>query len=210
MGSDFEKRWKDSGKGFPERLKETLRPETNLKGKLQRATRRIDGQGSKLKSRIDGLVEKDRKYYRKILEALRKNDQEKAAALANELAQIRQTRRILGQASLALEQITLRLDTVQSIGDIASTVAPAISTLRSIGKNIKGFFPQVDEELGQIQGELSTILSDAGGIGGLHIDFKAANEEAERILRQAEIQVEDEMKDRLPSVPKTEETNLRL
>jgi division protein CdvB (Snf7/Vps24/ESCRT-III family) len=51
---------------------------------------------------------------------------------------------------------------------------------------------------------LSNILVEAGQLGGLTLNFEAANEEAERILAEAAAVAEQRMKESFPELPTSE------
>ena len=204
--SEFEKTWKGGGTNFGGRLKESLQPQKDLKRKVHHAVRAMDNQGRRMDTNIVGLQQKDRQYYGKIVEALKQADKDRATFYANELAEVRKTLRSMRQAKLALEQVSLRLTTVKDVGDLASTLGPAISVLRSLRGALSGVFPSVDEEFGAISDLMHTLVSDVGQMGGIGVSATTATEEAEKILKDAERQVETDMKEQLPSVPEMEGT----
>jgi division protein CdvB (Snf7/Vps24/ESCRT-III family) len=210
MMVEFEKAWSGKEGGVQSRLKEALQPKTQLRNRLDSAVRALNLQGRKLDTAGVSLKEKDRRYYNKIVAALKEYDRSKATLYANELAEVRKALRSISQAKLALEQISLRLSTVKDIGDIVVTLAPAMSILKSVRGNLSEIIPQADEEFGNLSDLLSSVLVDAGQMGGTTLDFSTANEEAERILREAEMRVEEEMRERLPSVPTTEREEINL
>jgi hypothetical protein len=47
-------------------------------------------------------------------------------------------------------------------------------------------------------------------MGGITLNFSSANSEADKILTEAEAQVEQEMKEKLPSVPTEEAEEIEL
>ena len=104
-------------------------------------------------------------------------------------------------ARLALEQIVLRLRTVSELGDVVSTLAPAVGVLRGIRSGMASIFPEAEKELGQIGTLLSGIIIDAGQSTGLSINFDAANEDAEKILNEAATVAEERIKEKFPELP---------
>jgi division protein CdvB (Snf7/Vps24/ESCRT-III family) len=50
---------------------------------------------------------------------------------------------------------------------------------------------------------LSSILVDAGTVGGYSLNFEAANEDAERIMAEASAVAEQRMKEKFPEIPTT-------
>ncbi len=190
MMVDFEKAWSGKESSVQSRLKEAIQPKTQLRSRIDSAVRALNLQSRKLDTAGVSLKEKDRRYYNKIVAALKEYDRSKATLYANELAEVRKALRSISQSKLALEQISLRLSTVKDIGDIVVTLAPAMSILKSVRGNLSEIIPQADEEFATLSDLLSSVLVDAGQMGGITLDFSTANEEAERILKEAEIRVE--------------------
>jgi division protein CdvB (Snf7/Vps24/ESCRT-III family) len=184
-----------------------LQPEGDLRNKIKSAVRAMDNQGRRMDTNIVRLQQKDKQYYSKIVESLKEADRDRATFYANELAEVRKALRSMRKAKLALEQVSLRLGTVQDIGDLASTLGPAINVLGSLRGALSGVFPSVDEEFSAISDLMHSLVTDVGEMGGVGISPTTASEEAERILRDAEQQVETDMKDELPSVPEMESTS---
>lgn len=204
--TDFKTMWLGKEKGFSDKIKEQLAPKKQLRSRIEQAIRALELQNRKLEVALRSLKEKDKYYYSKVLSALRAHDRSRAILYANELAELRKAVKSISTAKLALEQIALRLSTVKDIGDVMVTISPAMSVVKGVRENITHILPQAENELAEIQDILTRILVDAGQMAGVMIDFKAANDEAEKILREAEEQVEKEMKERLPGIPTIEGT----
>lgn len=202
---NFEKSWLGRDESIQSKLKGALQPKTQLRNRIDSAVRALDLQGRKLDIAFHSLREKDKHYYNKIVDAMRTYDRNRAALYANELAEVRKALRSINQAKLAIEQISLRIGTVKDIGDIVVTLAPAMSVIKNVKGSLSNVLPQADDEFNTISDLLSSILVDAGQTGGITLNFSAANDEAEKILADAEGQVESEMKEKLPSVPTPEQ-----
>jgi division protein CdvB (Snf7/Vps24/ESCRT-III family) len=111
--------------------------------------------------------------------------------------------KMVTQAKLALEQIVLRLNTITELGDIVVTLTPAMAVMRNVKQGLGGIMPEAEGEIGEISGLLSSILVDAGTVGGYSLNFEAANEDAERILSEASAVAEQRMKEKFPEIPST-------
>jgi division protein CdvB (Snf7/Vps24/ESCRT-III family) len=125
----------------------------------------------------------------------------RANVFANELAEIRKMEKMIIHARLALEQIVLRLSTVSELGDVVSTLAPAVSVLRSVRTGMSAVFPEAEKELGTIGNLLSGIIMDAGHNTGLNIDFQTASEDAQKILNEAATVAEQKVQEKFPELP---------
>jgi division protein CdvB (Snf7/Vps24/ESCRT-III family) len=200
--SAFAGKWeKQNSQGFGERVKESVRNPGPLKPRLDLAVRQIQVQVAKLDSTSTKLRERDNSIFGKVVASLQKHDTQHASVFANELAEIRKMNKMVTQAKLALEQIVLRLNTITELGDIVVTLTPAMAVIRNVKQGLVGVLPEAESEIGEISGLLSSILVDAGTVGGYSLNFEAANEDAEKILAEASAVAEARMKERFPEVP---------
>jgi len=205
--SDFVSKWtKPSGGGFGERVREAVRPLGPLRPRLEAAIRQIQIQISKLEATSLKLKERDAAIFNKVVSAIQKHDMQHATVFANELAEIRKMNKMVTSAKLALEQIVLRLNTVQELGDIVVTLAPAMGVIRSIRSGLVSVLPEAENEISEISNLLGSILIDAGQLGAATINFEAANEDAERILAEASAVAEQKMRERFPDLPTSVKT----
>jgi division protein CdvB (Snf7/Vps24/ESCRT-III family) len=108
------------------------------------------------------------------------------------------------QSQLALEQVALRLETIEEFGEVAKMMAPVATVVHSIKNQISGVMPEVGFELGQIGDVLTSVVDEAGEVGGSSYDVNASGEEAQRILGEASTIAEQHMKERFPELPSTE------
>jgi len=203
LSERFAKRWeeKEINQPFTERIKEAVRPPGPLKPRLDMAIRRIELQIQKLDQASERFSQRDKSIFARIVDAYTKHDMARANVFANELAEIRKMEKMIMHARLALEQIVLRLRTVTELGDVVSTLGPAISVLRAVQVGMTNVFPEAERELGQINNLLSGIIVEAGQSTGLSINFEAANEDAQKILSEAAAVAEQRIKDKFPELP---------
>jgi division protein CdvB (Snf7/Vps24/ESCRT-III family) len=200
--SDFISRWsRPSRPGFGDRVREAVKPAGPLKPRLEQAMRQIKVQIAKLEATATKLKERDSAIFNRVVTAIQKHDMQHASVYANELAEIRKMAKMVTHAKLALEQIVLRLNTVQDLGDIVVTITPAMSVIRNVKQSLVSVLPEAEHEISEISSMLSSILVDAGQLGGYTLNFEAANEDAERILAEASAVAEQRMKERFPDLP---------
>ena len=203
MSEKFAKKWGEGQSQLPltARVKEAVRPPGPLKTRLEFATRRIEMQIQRLDKATDRFTDRDKSIFARIVQAYEKHDTQRAHVFANELAEIRKMEKMIMHARLALEQIVLRLSTVSELGDVVTTLAPAVSVLRSVRNGMASVFPEAESELGQIGNLLSGIIIDAGQSSGLTINFESANEDAQKILNEAATVAEQKIKEKFPELP---------
>lgn len=203
MSEKFAKKWEDKQDQTPitSKLKEAVRPPGPLKPRLDFAVRRIELQVQRLDKASERFSERDKSIFARIVDAYSKHDTPRANVFANELAEIRKMEKMIMHARLALEQIVLRLSTVSELGDVVTTLAPAVSVLRSVRTGMASIFPEAERELGSIGNLLNGIIIDAGQSTGLTINFESANEDAQKILTEASTVAEQKIKDKFPELP---------
>ncbi|MGD8544819.1 MAG: Snf7 family protein [Candidatus Bathyarchaeota archaeon] len=203
MSERFAKKWEDRPAGQPitDRIKEAVRPPGPLKPRLDMAVRRIEMQIQKLDQAGDKFSKRDKSIFTRIVDAYTKHDMQRANVFANELAEIRKMEKMIMHARLALEQIVLRLRTVSELGDVVSTLGPAVGVLRAVKSGMSNIFPEAERELGNIGDMLSGIIMEAGQTGGFDMRFDTANEDAQKILTEAATVAEQKIKDKFPELP---------
>jgi len=203
LSEKFAKRWEDRQDQTPitSKLKEAVRPPGPLKPRLDFAVRRIELQVQRLDKANERFSERDKSVFARIVDAYSKHDMPRANVFANELAEIRKMEKMIMHARLALEQIVLRLRTVSELGDVVTTLTPAVSVLRSVRTGMASIFPEAERELGSIGNLLNGIIIDAGQSTGLTINFESANEDAQKILNEAATVAEQKIKEKFPELP---------
>lgn len=199
FASGWEK--KDQNPGFIGRLRGSVRPQPPLKPQIEQANRQIRVLITQLDNTVSRIKQRDATIFKGVVTALAKHDSQHAAVYANELTEVRKMGKLVTQAQLALEQISLRLGTITDLGEIAQTLAPAVSVIRTMKEDLSVALPEADREMGEISGLLSSVLVDAGTTGGISLNFDAANEDAEKVLAEASAVAEQRMKDSFPEIP---------
>lgn len=199
----FASKWErnDQGTGLVDRLRGTVRTPTPLKAQIEQANRQIRLLISQLDSTVNRIKQRDSTIFKNVVSSLAKHDTQHAAVYANELTEVRKMGKMVTQAQLAMEQISLRLGTINDLGEIASTLAPAVSVIRNMKEGLRIALPEADKEIGEISGLLSSVLVDASTTSGISLNFDAANEDAQKVLEEAAAVAEQRMKDTFPEIP---------
>lgn len=199
----FADKWeqKEKGQSIMGRIKDTVRTPPPLKSQIDQANRQIRVLISQLDGTVNRIKQRDSMIFKSVVSSMAKHDSQHAAVYANELSEVRKMGKLVTQAQLALEQISLRLGTITDLGEIAATLAPAVSMIRSMKDTLKTALPEADREIGEISGLLSSVLIDAGTTGGLSLNFDVANEDAQKVMEEAAAVAEQRMKDSFPEIP---------
>jgi division protein CdvB (Snf7/Vps24/ESCRT-III family) len=204
LSERFSKKWESRREEQPltNRVKDAVRPPGPLKPRLDFAVRRIELQVQKLDQATERFSQRDKTIFARIVDAYTKHDTARANVFANELAEIRKMEKLIINARLALEQIVLRLRTVSELGDVVSTLGPAVGVLRSVKAGLVSVFPEAESELGEIGNMLSGIMIEAGqGSSGMTLNFDTVNEDAAKILTEASTVAEQRIKEKFPDLP---------
>jgi division protein CdvB (Snf7/Vps24/ESCRT-III family) len=203
MSERFAKKWEapKQGESFTSQLKGTISPPPPLKPRLDFATRKLDLQIQKLDQANDRFTQKDKALFAKLVQAYTEHDQAHANIYATELAEIRKMSKLIMNARLALDQVSLRIKTVSELGDVVATLGPCIGVLRSVSSGMVGVLPEAEGELGDIGNMLSGLMFEAGTTSGMSLNFENVNEDASKILAEAATVAEQRVSQNFPDLP---------
>ena len=198
----FVDRWKEKPQqpSFLSKIKDVGKPSVGLKKQISTVLQRIEVQKNKLNNAQSRFEKRDATLFRRTVKALSERDNMRANVLAGELAEIRKVEKMLMHASLALESVSLRLNTVSELGDIVTVIAPAAGVLNNIRNGMAGVFPEAGRELENIGCLLTDIVSTTHQDTGMPVNIGTASIEAEKILSEAETAAEQKLKEQLPEI----------
>lgn len=198
----FNEKWKQEEKtSLHDKIKEKVSPKAPLKTRLDQATKRMEIQIKKLDKAERVFSNRDKSLFAKTVKAYSNHDMMRANVYANELVELRKTKKQISNTKLALEQISLRLGTVSEFGDVVNLLSPTADVLQNIGKGISTALPEAGKELGSIGNLLSDIMSETHQSGGMDLDFNAPNDAAQSILDEAAQIAEETIAQKLPEIP---------
>jgi division protein CdvB (Snf7/Vps24/ESCRT-III family) len=203
MSERFAKKWESRREEntFTEAIKGTVQPQQPLKPRLDSAIRKLELQIQKLDQTNERFTQKDKSLFARLVDAYAKHDTAHANIYATELAEVRKMEKLVMNARLALDQVTLRMKTITEFGDLVSTLGPCIGVLRSVNVGMCGVLPEAENELGEIGNMLSGLMFDAGTSCGSSLNFNNVNEDAAKILDEAAIVAEQRVNQNFPDLP---------
>ncbi len=200
--TSFSSNWvSDNKQNMSERIKQSVGPQQPLKPRIEFARNKIQAQNQKLETILEKLRGKEKALFNQVVSALQRHDAQQGKMLSNEIAQIRKTSKMISQLKMALEQIQLRLESTIDLGDVMVAIGPAMGALTRVRSGLAGVMPEVDRELGEINGVFSDIMMSAGSMGNNSFAFDASGEEVDRILAEAGAVAEQRMSESFPDVP---------
>jgi division protein CdvB (Snf7/Vps24/ESCRT-III family) len=203
MSEHFAKKWeaKKEGDPFTTAIKDVIQPPPPLKPRLDFAARKLDLQITKLDQANERFTQKDKALFAKLVDSYTQHDQAHANIYATELAELRKMSRLIMNARLALDQVSLRIKTVSELGDVCAMLGPCIGVLRSVSSGLGGVLPEAEGELGDIGNMLSGLMFEAGTTSGMSLNFENVNEDASKILAEAATVAEQRVNANFPDLP---------
>jgi division protein CdvB (Snf7/Vps24/ESCRT-III family) len=199
----FDKNWSNHNRvSAGDKLKETLTPQGPLKPKIETAVNKLHLQISKLDAIVTKLNERDASLFRRIVDAVQRHDTDATRVLSNELAEVRKISRTLGQAKMALEQVSMRLSTIHNMGDVMVALGPAITSIKSLKPSLGKFVPDADSEINNMQTMLNGVMMESLQSSGLGIEVNVGSgNDIDQIMMEASAVAEQKMNDKFPSIP---------
>jgi division protein CdvB (Snf7/Vps24/ESCRT-III family) len=200
--TSFSSNWvKDNKPTVSEKIKQNIGQQQPLKPRIELAKKKIQGQNQKLETILEKLQGKERSLFNQVVFALQKHDAQQGKMISNEIAQVRKTIKMISQLKIALEQIQLRFESTIDLGDVMVAIGPAMGAVTKVRSGLGGVMPEVDRELGEINGVFTDIMMSAGSLGNTSFAFDASGEEVDGILAEAGAVAEQRMTDSFPDVP---------
>ncbi len=165
----------------------------------------LKAQQNKLEQASFRLRERDKILFETCMSALRKNNRERAAVCANELAEVRKLLKFLYNVQLAIERVVLRLETIRELSDIVLDLKPALKLLSGVSQELFQVLPDVSAELNSVQSTISETLyatkvtADADST----IQVGTKTQGGEEILKEVSNFLEQKIAETLPEPPAT-------
>jgi len=185
-----------------EKIKETLRTQQPLKPRIEFAKNKIQTQNHKLNNILENLRGKEKTLFNQVVLNLQKHDAQQVKMMSNELAQIKRTTKMISQVKMSVEQIQLRLESTIDIGDVMTSIGPAVGALTRVRSGMSGVMSEVDTELVEVDRAFSDIIMNVGSIdNNASFTFDAGGEDVDRILVEASAVAEQKMNENFPDVP---------
>ena len=184
-----------------DKIREAVKTPQPLKPRIEFAKNRIQSQNQKLDTILDKLNGKEKSLFNQVVNHLQKHDVQESKVLSNELAQVRKSSKLISQLKTSLEQVHLRLDSTVDVGNVMAALGPAMGSLTNLRSGLSGVVPEVDTQLGEINGVFSDIMTSAAGIGNTSIAYDASSEDVDKILSEAGAVAEQRVNENFPDVP---------
>lgn len=200
----WRKKEKDEQPTIVTKVKNVVKPQENLKQQITLVIQRIDTQTRTLDMAVQRFQNRDQDIFNRIVKAYAARDEARANIFATELAEIRKIETMLTHASLAMQSVSMRLNTVQEVGDVVAVLSPAKTVINSVRNGMCGILPEASTELGNIGNLLNDIVGTTCQTQDMDISLnQRVDPEAEAILKEAMAATEKKLKQQLPEVTTT-------
>ena len=196
-GKDFQKIWAGNEKIKLPKSKDPL------KTRIIEAQYRVRSMISRLDAYIARMQERDKVLFERVVDAQMSKDPTRAAMYANEVAEIRKITKQLITTQVALEQVSLRLETITELGDVYVNLIPVMGVINELKTSLRGIMPELSIELSELGDGLQEVVVEAGEFSGIGAVGIASSPEARKILEEASLIAEQRMKEKFPELPAT-------
>ena len=201
MSKNFASSWtKENKPPLSRRIADTIH-EVPLKDRVSKTIYRLNLVRRKLEDSHNRMDQKHRTLFNKCVRAQETKDTRTAIMFANECSQVKQMAQTIVSSQLALEQVVIRLETVEDFGDIAAEIMPAAGVIRAVKGRLAGVIPEVSMQLNSIGNTLDTLVLECGQATGQSWNSMASGEDAERILAEAAAIAEQKVREGFPELP---------
>ena len=211
MVDDFVKGWQQK-QGSPRSVVfDALVPGPSVRERITKTIVKLNTVQRRLEDSATRMKAKDKALFQKCVKAQEAKDTYASTMYANEIAQVRKMTQIIVSSQLAMEQVTLRLETVRDFGDITTEILPVSQIIRTIANRVSGVLPSVSHMLSDVCGTMDSLIIDAGQVTSSSYHTVTSGE-AEKILAEATAVAEQNVKDTFPTLPSSSltETGFKL
>jgi len=146
-----------------DRLREAIKP-TPVKRRIQMAAYKLRTQTTRLEKSINQMETRDKALRDKCVKALEVRDTQSATLFANECVQIRKLIKTSLSSQISLEQVLLRLETVEQFGDMIHSMGSVRGILTTVRSELEGKLPEISTGLHDIEDSLENLTTEIGDV----------------------------------------------
>jgi division protein CdvB (Snf7/Vps24/ESCRT-III family) len=174
-----------------------------FKSDIVNASLVLNSQLTRLRMLDKKFTAMDKDLRNQIAANIKSDNNDRAKAIANELANIRHVKRTTQNMSLALEVVVIRFSTINEFAMILETINPTIEMIKDIQKDISKAVPIASEVLSEMSSVTSDVLINSNikpETNKVPVSLPV-DTEALSILNEVEGILENEAKAKLPEIP---------
>jgi division protein CdvB (Snf7/Vps24/ESCRT-III family) len=148
------------------------------------------------------IKRRDLEFFSKCIASKLTDDSAHAKLYASECVEMRKLFKIIFQCELVLEQVIIRLETLQIFSEISYVMVVSVgSVLERIKDEISDFMPKFSYELEDITTKLDNFTSSSRIQGIEENPSELTSESAIQIFDEASVFAENEVKNSFPKLP---------
>jgi division protein CdvB (Snf7/Vps24/ESCRT-III family) len=181
-----------------------------MKQRISECLFKLKVQERKLERTSYQMQQRDQGLYGKCVLASQGKNTQLASMYANECAELRKMAKVVLHSEMALETVTLRLQTIRDFGDIAYTMRPVAHVVGVLKSQLEGVLPEVSMELAEVNESLEGMAVEVGETAETSFDTSASSGEAQQILQEATTVADQKMKERFPELPPIPTSEARI
>lgn len=185
------------------KITETMKKTPPLRERISYTIYKLKTQEGRLDQAYQRMQNHYNELFRKCTNAVLAKDAARASIYANECAEIRKMCQTILRSQFAIEQVMLRLETVEEFGDVVVEMSPVAGVINSIKGHLAGVVPEVSYKLGEIGDTLNDLVMESGGASSVSWNVSTSGEDADKILTDANLIAEQKMKEKFPTLPET-------
>jgi len=183
-------------------LMKLFEPPQSIGEVIFQTVRKLKLQQARLEHATVRLRERDRVLFSACVAQVRLKNKARAAICANELSEVRKVLKMVSQCQLALERITLRLETIKEVTEIMADLKPALKSLHALTRTMVNVMPDVAGELQKVNDSISETLAITSlGSTDAIPQLSRKTEAGEEILKEVSAVLENKLNDELPAPP---------
>ncbi len=162
---------------------------------------RIDTALSEIKSGVLRLRMRYNDLRKMMLSAIYRGERDRALIYANEVAEVKKMVKKLEVSAKALEQVKLRLETLENVSNIPVVLGEITGVLVATRDYIKDVMPSLAMNLDALVTEARRVITETTDVDVKSEDVIYATPEAKKLLKKLESAVEENVSKQLPDIP---------
>ena len=133
---------------------------------------------------------------------MKRNNKDRAAMCANEIAEVRKLLKFLYSVQLAIERVVLRLETLKELSDIVIDLKPALKLLQNVSSDLFQVLPDVSSELNNVNETIrDTLYATKISADESLIPVGKKTAAGEEVLDEVSCYLERKLSESLPEPP---------
>jgi len=162
---------------------------------------RIDTALGEIKSGVLRLRGRYNELRKMMLAAIYRGERDRALIYANEVAEVKKMIKKLEVSAKAIEQVKLRLETLENVSNIPTVLGEITGVLVATRDYVKDVMPSLAMNLDTLVTEARRVITETTDVDVKTEDVIYATPEAKKLLKKIESAVEENISKQLPDIP---------